>query len=215
MTAHCDMCSGKVSSPLMSCSLLTVVCCSNGEPRPSLLLKSELAGSFISQKFNNVPLKPKDIISKSIREYIVLSENPTSSNCCCEMKEILFQVHRFKWLLQVVLKLITLSRSPHKTLSEMSTAVTPWTIVGASLLSYLLVPDAPHLFQRGTGFYSRGPGFCRQQIQPINVSAIIPSDSFWGFIVRWTVNGVEGRVRRAVMICLSRLCFKQPNVSQT
>lgn len=113
----------------------------------------------------------------------------------------------------------------------MSTPVTQRTIIGVfmssqtSLLSYLFMPASylmllataatsdPSLFLWGVGVYCRGPGICRQQIQPINISAIIPLDSFWGFIVRRTVNGVEGtqgHVRQALMVCLSRLWFKQP-----
>lgn len=71
----------------------------------------------------------------------------------------------------------------------------------------------PSLLLRGV--YCRGPGICRRQIQPINISAIIPLDAFWGFIVGLAVNSVEGKqghVSRAVMVCLSRLGFKRPNI---
>lgn len=47
----------------------------------------------------------------------------------------------------------------------------------------------PSLFPRGVGVYCRGLGICRRQIQLINVSAIIPSDPFWGFIVREAMSG--------------------------
>lgn len=83
----------------------------------------------------------------------------------------------------------------------------------------MLVAEAatsdPSLFLWGVGVYCRGPGICRQQIRPINISAIIPLESLCGFIVRRTVNGVEGtqgHVRRALMVCLSRLWFKQPSI---
>lgn len=225
-------------------SLLIVVCCRYGEPRPPVLLKSELAGSSISQKFNITLLKPKDIISKNIREtkYILqeLHFLQLLHHICYlpnKMKEILFQqVHRFKLLLWIRAKQVHRDhvQFPHTTLSEMSTPVTQWTIVSVymssqtSLLSYLFMPASylmllataatsdPSLFLRGVGVYCRRPGICRQQIQPINISAIIPLDSFWGFIVRRTVNSVEGtqgHVRQALMVCLSRLWFKQPNIS--
>lgn len=74
----CQDCEFPINVPLP----LIVVCCRYREPRPPVLLKSELAGSYISQKFNIILLKPKDIISKNIREtkYILLFKNPISSN---------------------------------------------------------------------------------------------------------------------------------------
>lgn len=76
------MCIKTVIFLLMLRSLLIVVCCRYREPRPPVLLKLELAGSWISQKVNIILLKPKDIISKNIREtkYILLLKNPISSN---------------------------------------------------------------------------------------------------------------------------------------
>lgn len=137
------------------------------------------------------------------------------------MKEIQLQVHSYKLLFPFWPNESTHDFIRHVQLTHtVDNSRCMCTASQTSLLSYLAMPDAPRssLFLWGAGVYSRRPGLCRQLIQPINVSAVIPSDSFWGFIVRWTVNSVEGTQghgRRTLMVCLSRLCFKQPNVFPT